>query len=303
MAGPLTSPDAAAGPLVVPADNPRYFTIASGNAAVRRAVYLTGSHIWNNFQDGLGPGKDCAETPERNDYAAYLAFLEEHGHNFIRLWRWEQFKSQAAGGGFHLCMTPQPWPRAGPGTATDGKPQFDLSAFDTAYFDRLRAADTLLLGRTTYDGFRGFWPSATDDPNFAPDRIRDRRAATLREMARLNTAIEKMVVSDSLTPEQTQPWRATTRIVSRAEAHEQIAAAKRRTGRDILVFGSHILWTDLLAHDLVSELHLMIGPVVLGAGTPVFDGRPAVSLRLLDTRMWEGSENVLVRYEVCRQEA
>ncbi|MGH2366892.1 MAG: hypothetical protein ACRDI2_01730, partial [Chloroflexota bacterium] len=38
----------------------------------------------------------------------------------------------------HLSMTPHPWPRTGPGTATDGKPKFDLSRFDPAYFDRLR---------------------------------------------------------------------------------------------------------------------------------------------------------------------
>jgi hypothetical protein len=127
----------AAGPLVVAEANPRYFTVASGDAG-RRAVYLTGSHIWNNLHDGLGPGASCAEVPERNDYGAYLDFLVDHGHNFIRLWRWEHFKSQAAGGAFHLCMTPQPWPRIGPGAATDGKPRFDLSRFDAAYFGRLR---------------------------------------------------------------------------------------------------------------------------------------------------------------------
>jgi hypothetical protein len=123
---------------VVSEVNPRYFTIGAGNAADQRVVYLTGSHIWNNFHDGMGPGADCAETPEPLGYAAYLAFLKERRHNFIRLWRWEQFKSQAAGGNFHLCMTPQPWPRTGPGTARDGKPKFDLSRFDQAYFDRLR---------------------------------------------------------------------------------------------------------------------------------------------------------------------
>jgi hypothetical protein len=128
----------AAGPLVVAEANPRYFTVASGDAAGRRAVYLTGSHIWNNLHDGLGPGASCAEVPERNDYDAYLDFLVDQGHNFIRLWRWEHFKSQAAGGAFHLCMTPQPWPRTGPGAATDGKPRFDLSRFDAAYFGRLR---------------------------------------------------------------------------------------------------------------------------------------------------------------------
>jgi dihydrofolate reductase len=41
-------------------------------------------------------------------------------------------------------------------------------AFDTYNAERLRAADTLLLGRNTYDGFKGFWPSVADDPNFTP---------------------------------------------------------------------------------------------------------------------------------------
>jgi hypothetical protein len=137
-AGPLTGPDAAAGPLVVSAVNPRYFTVASGGVADGKAVYLTGSHIWNNLHDGLGPGPSCAERPERNDYQAYLAFLRDHGHNFIRLWRWEHFRSQSFGKAFHLCMTPQPWPRTGPGAAADGKPRFDLSRFDEAFFGRLR---------------------------------------------------------------------------------------------------------------------------------------------------------------------
>ena len=161
ISGHLSGP--AAGPLVVSEANPRYFTVASGDADNRRAVYLTGSHIWNNFHDG-GPGSDCAETPEQLDYDAYLAFLKEHGHNFIRLWRWEQFKSQAAGGNFHLCMTPQPWPRTGPGTAKDGKPKFDLSAFDQAYFDRLRDRVIAAGNEGIYVAvmlFDGFGPSTS----------------------------------------------------------------------------------------------------------------------------------------------
>jgi hypothetical protein len=128
----------AAGPLVVSETNPRYFTGAVDDATDQRAVYLTGSHVNNNFHDGSGPGADCSETPEPNDFRGYLGFLKVRGHNFIRLWRWEQFKSQVAGGAFHFCMTPQPWPRTGPGSAKDGKPKFDLSKFDPAYFDRLR---------------------------------------------------------------------------------------------------------------------------------------------------------------------
>ena len=127
----------APGPLVVSKTNPRYFTIQS-NRKKSKAIYLTGSHIWNNFHDGMGPGAVCSDTPEKFDYDAYLQFLIDHGHNFIRLWRWEQFRSQAAGGNFHLCMTPQPWARTGPENANDGKPRFDLNSFDQAYFDRLR---------------------------------------------------------------------------------------------------------------------------------------------------------------------
>ena len=125
----------AAGPLVVCPLNPRYFAVASDPLT---AVYVTGSLFWNNLRDGMGRGAACAEVPEALDFGELLDFLEERGHNFIRLWRWEHFKSQAAGGGFHLCMTPQPWPRTGPGVASDGKTRFNLDANDDAFLERLR---------------------------------------------------------------------------------------------------------------------------------------------------------------------
>lgn len=91
--GPHTRPTTPLGPLAVSKTNPRYFAVASGGASEGRAVSLAGSHIWHNFHDGMGPGSECAATPEELDYPAYLDFLEERGHNLIRLWRWEQFRS------------------------------------------------------------------------------------------------------------------------------------------------------------------------------------------------------------------
>jgi dihydrofolate reductase len=159
-------------------------------------------------------------------------------------------------------------------------------AFDDYNAERLRAADTLLLGRRTFEGLKSYWPPVADDPDVRPVE---------REISRLNSAIEKVVVSDSLTPDQTAPW-TNTRIVSRADAHEQLTALKRRPGKDILVFGSHTMWNDLLAAGLVDELHLMIGPAFLGGGTPVFEGGSRVALRLLGSRTLEDSALVLARY-------
>jgi dihydrofolate reductase len=159
--------------------------------------------------------------------------------------------------------------------------------FDVHNAERLRAADVLLLGRRTFELFEGFWPRVADDPG---------ATAVNREISRLNGAIQKVVVSDTLATDRQGAWQSTTRIVRRADAHREIAELKRRPGKEILVFGSHLLWNDLLAAGLVDELALMVGNVILGAGTPAFTAPPKVPLTLLDTRRGEGSSNVLLRY-------
>lgn len=159
-------------------------------------------------------------------------------------------------------------------------------SFDAYNAERLRAADILLLGRSSYELFKGYWPPVADDPNATP---------VTREVSRLDNAIEKVVVSDSLTPNQTAPWH-NTRILRRADAHREIAELKRQSGKEILMFASRILWNDLLDRGLVDECHLMISPVILGAGTPLFASPPPVTLRMIDTLTWPGSGLVLVRY-------
>jgi dihydrofolate reductase len=160
-------------------------------------------------------------------------------------------------------------------------------SFDAYNAERLRAADTLLLGRKSYELFKGFWPPMADHPEATP---------THREISRLENAVDKVVVSDTLTADDTDPWRDTTRIVRGADAHEQVAELKRGTGREILVFASRTLWNELLAAGLVDEIHLIIGAVVLGPGTPLFGNEPAGPLRLLDSRTADGTDNMFVRY-------
>ena len=162
-------------------------------------------------------------------------------------------------------------------------------SFSAYNLERLKSADTLLLGRNTYEGFVGYWPGVAGDEDQPENE---------REISRINNGIEKVVVSDSLTEEATGAWLDTTRIVRRAEAHEQIAELRRGDGGDILMFGSATLWNDLLANGLVDELHLMVGNGILVDGVPAFTSPPAGSLTLAEVRQLEGSQNVLMRYAV-----
>ena len=163
-------------------------------------------------------------------------------------------------------------------------------SFDLTNTERLRAADTLLLGRSSFEGFRDYWP---DVVNTSDDPVQ-------REISRLNNAIDKVVISDTLTTDQIAPWN-NTRIIKRSDAHREIAALKQQTGKDILMFGSRILWNDLLAAGLVDELHLVIAPIVLGAGTPLFVGPPPEPMKLIEALTWKGSGTILARYDVSGQ--
>jgi dihydrofolate reductase len=164
--------------------------------------------------------------------------------------------------------------------------------FDTYNAELLRQADVHLVGRVSFELFQSFWPKVAEEPTaeeWTPEQ---------RDLSQAGRSVRTIVVSDTLPASGRE-----VRVIRRADAYRQIAELKRQAGKDILITGSRTLWNDLLAHDLIDELHLLIGNLVLGEGVPVFVGRQDAALRLLDVRTWEDSDNVLVRYAVRHERA
>ena len=165
--------------------------------------------------------------------------------------------------------------------------------FDTTFSDYnlelMQAADTLVSGATTYRGFVSYWPQVADDPA-QPD--------VERAISRRHFELEHLVVSDSLTADETGPWRENTRIVRRDKARDAIAQAKKGEGGALLALGSMTTWNDLLAAGLVDELHMIVGAGVLVDGVPAFSIRPSGPMRLTGARQLGDSNIALLLYSL-----
>lgn len=107
--------------------NPRYFTDNSG-----KAIFLTGSHTWENFQD-----MSSKEGRPKFNWTEYLDMMVSHNHNFMRFWIWEHPARQAWTRTL-INIEPMPYKRAGKEMANDGKPKFDLDQWNELYFERMR---------------------------------------------------------------------------------------------------------------------------------------------------------------------
>jgi dihydrofolate reductase len=157
-------------------------------------------------------------------------------------------------------------PGGAEGTAGGGWAfKFERGAEGDKYkLDELMAADAMLLGRVTYEGFAQAWPSITDEVGFA-DRM---------------NGMPKYVVSSTL---QKAEWNNSR--VLRGDVAAEVGKLKQEPGGDILVAGSARLVHALQEADLVDEYRLMVYPTVLGAGKRLFaDGGRASALRLVEAR-------------------
>lgn len=137
----------------------------------------------------------------------------------------------------------------------------ELGQAVTAQMD---AADTMLLGRQTYQEFASFWPDAPADDPFT---------------ARMNTT-PKFVVSTTL---DTVAWQNSTLI--KGNVAEELTRLKQQPGTNIGVTGSATLIRSLLRDNLLDELNLLIHPVVVGSGKRLFpDGSDPAALKLVDAQ-------------------
>jgi len=137
---------------------------------------------------------------------------------------------------------------------------------DQFKYEELFDAESLLLGRTTYQGFAAAWPNMGGD-----------------DFGQRMNSIHKYVVSTTLADSETT-WGPTT--VLRGDVAAEVRALKNEPGGNLLVEGSAQLVHTLAQHNLVDEYRLMVFPVVLGQGKRVFpDAMPApAKLTITDSR-------------------
>lgn len=175
-------------------------------------------------------------------------------------------------------------------TSLDGYfegPDHDLSwhnvdeEFVEFAIEQLQTIDTILFGRRTYEMMASFWSS-------------EEALKTDPETAKLMSETPKVVFSRTL---QEAKWHD-TRLATR-DVKDEVMELKRQPGKDIAVFGSSNLCLSLLDDNLLDELRIMINPIAIGEGRPLFAGiGHRLKLQLADTRKF-ASGNVLLTYRTA----
>ncbi len=128
---------------------------------------------------------------------------------------------------------------------------------------QMAAADTMLLGRRTYEEFAAYWADKGSDVELADHMNR----------------IPKLVASTTL---QSVDWQNSTLI--HGDVAEELRRIRQGPGKDISITGSATLVRSLLRARLLDELRLLVHPIVVGTGKRLFDGGgDQVPLKLIDS--------------------
>lgn len=167
-------------------------------------------------------------------------------------------------------------------------PDHDLSwhnvddEFNDFAIQQLHASDVLLFGRVTYEMMASYWPNAEED-----DPI----------VARLMNSMPKIVFSQTL---PSAGWNNTRMVKSDIEG--EIRKLKQEPGKELLLLGSADLGATLEKSGLIDEYRVMVNPVILGRGTPLFkDNQRKLDLRLIQSRSFQNG-NVLLTYQAAERQ-
>lgn len=157
--------------------------------------------------------------------------------------------------------------------------KLDWVVTDAEFFEYakglLRTVDTLLFGRATYQHMASYWPSAPAD-----------------EIADKMNNLPKIVFSKTL---QTADWN-NSRLVKN-DIQGEVSKLRKQPGKDMVVFGSATLASFLLQRGLVDEYRVILQPVVLGSGSPLFKGiTERIHVKLISAKTF-GSGVVLLSYQ------
>jgi dihydrofolate reductase len=141
--------------------------------------------------------------------------------------------------------------------------------------EMLRAADTLLFGRTTYELMANYWPAAPSD-----------------EIADKMNNLPKLVFSRTL---QEVEWNNSR--LAKSGPQEEVSKLKSQSGKDLVVLGSATVASSLLQAGQVDEYRVILQPVLLGSGSPLFkDITEGIQLKLISAKAF-GSGVVLLSYQ------
>jgi len=139
--------------------------------------------------------------------------------------------------------------------------------------DLLRSVDTIIFGRVTYQHMAGYWPAAAKD-----------------EIADKMNNLPKIVFSRML---EKAEWNNSTLV--RTNVAEEISKLKQQPGKDMVILGSATLASSLLPLGLIDEYRVILDPVLIGRGNPLFKGiKQKLRLKLQKTKLL--SSGVIVLY-------
>lgn len=153
--------------------------------------------------------------------------------------------------------------------------------FNTFALDFITQCDTALFGRTTYDLFAGFWPTAVNNTNMTSED---------HSIAQTLTDMRKIVITHNDLDsdwQNTETWQG-------IEA-DKINELKQQDGKNIVIYGSGTIVKQLTDLGLIDEYHVIIAPVILGGGKSLFEGNSQKQLTLAGSRIFS-SGNVLLQY-------